>query len=42
MKKLLYIIPPLLLLTAVGALMLCKHRAEQFGIDCLSDLDSDL
>ena len=39
MKKLLFIIPSVLLLLAAGTLVFCKHHAEQTGLACL---DSDL
>ena len=40
MKKLLFIIPSVLLLLAVaGVLLLCKRHAERTGLACL---DSDL
>lgn len=39
MKKLLFIIPSVLLLLAAGTLILCKHHAERTGLACL---DSDL
>ena len=39
MKKLLFIIPSVLLLLAAGTLILCKHHAERTG---LAYLDSDL
>jgi uncharacterized protein YxeA len=39
MKKLLFIIPSVLLLLAAGTLILCKHHADRTGLACL---DSDL
>ena len=39
MKKLLFIVPSVLLLLAAGTLILCKHHAERTGLACL---DSDL
>lgn len=39
MKKLLFIIPSVLLLAAVGLLLLCKRHAERTGLACL---DSEL
>ena len=39
MKKLLFIIPSVLILLAAGTLVLCKHHAERTGLACL---DSDL
>ena len=39
MKKLLFIIPSVLLLLAAGTLVFCKHHAERTGLACLnSDL----
>ena len=37
MKKLLFIIPSVLLLAA-GTLVLCKHHAERTGLACM-DID---
>ena len=39
MKKLLFIIPSVLLLLAAGTLVLCKYHASHTGLACL---DSDL
>lgn len=39
MKKLLFIIPSVLLLLATGTLVLCKYHASHTGLACL---DSDL
>ena len=38
MKKLLFIIPSVLLLLAAGTLVLCKHHAERTGLACM-DID---
>ena len=38
MKKLLFIIPSILLLLAAGTLVLCKHHAERTGLACM-DID---
>ena len=38
MKKLLYIIPSVLLLLAAGTLVFCKHHAERSGLACM-DID---
>ena len=38
MKKLLFIIPSVLLLLAAGALVLCKRHAERTGLACV-DID---
>lgn len=38
MKKLLFIIPPVLLLAVAGVLLLCKRHAEQTGLACM-DID---
>ena len=38
MKKLLFIIPSILLLLAVGTLVFCKHHAERTGLACM-DID---
>ena len=38
MKKLLFIIPSVLLLLAAGTLVLCKHHAERSGLACM-DID---
>ena len=35
MKKLLFIIPSVLLLLAAGTLILCKHHAERTGLACM-------
>ena len=39
MKKLLFILPSVLLLAAAGLLLLCKRHAGRTGLACL---DSDL
>ena len=39
MKKLLFILPSVLLLAAAGLLLVCKRHAERAGLACL---DSDL
>ena len=39
MKKLLFIMPSILLLLAAGTLVFCKRHAERTGLACL---DSDL
>lgn len=39
MKKLLFILPSVLLLAAAGLLLLCKRHADRTGLACL---DSDL
>ena len=39
LKKLLFILPSVLLLVAVGLLLLCKRHADWTGLACL---DSDL
>lgn len=36
MKKLLFIIPSVLLLLAVGTLILCKHHAERTSLACMN------
>lgn len=38
MKKLLFIIPSVLLLLAAGTLILCKYHAERTGLACM-DID---
>lgn len=38
LKKLLFIIPSVLLLLAAGTLVLCKHHAERTGLACM-DID---
>ena len=38
MKKLLFIIPSVLLLLAAGTLVFCKHHAERTGLACM-DID---
>ena len=38
MKKLLFIIPSVLLLLAAGTLVFCKHHAERTGLAC-RDID---
>ena len=38
MKKLLFIIPSVLLLLAAGTLIFCKRHAEQSGLACM-DID---
>ena len=38
MKKLLFIIPSVLLLLAAGTLVFCKHHAERRGLACM-DID---
>ena len=38
MKKLLFIIPSVLLLLVAGTLVLCKHYAERTGLACM-DID---
>ena len=38
MKKLLFIIPSVLLLLAAGTLVFCKHHAERSGLACM-DID---
>ena len=38
MKKLLFIIPSVLLLLAAGTLIFCKHHAERSGLACM-DID---
>lgn len=38
MKKLLFIIPSVLLLLATSTLVLCKHHAERTGLACM-DID---
>ena len=38
MKKLLFIIPSVLLLLVAGTLVLCKHHAERTGLACM-DID---
>lgn len=38
MKKLLFIIPSVLLLLAAGTLVFCKHPAERTGLACM-DID---
>ena len=38
MKKLLFIIPSILLLLAVGTLVFCKHHTERPGLACM-DID---
>ena len=38
MKKLLFIIPSVLLLLAAGTLVFCKHHAERTGLACV-DID---
>jgi len=39
LKKLLFILPSVLLLAATGLLLLCKRHADRTGLACL---DSDL
>ena len=38
LKKLLFIIPSVLLLLAAGTLVFCKHHAERTGLACM-DID---
>ena len=38
MKKLLFIIPSVLLLLAAGTLVFCKHHAGRTGLACM-DID---
>ena len=38
MKKLLFIIPSVLLLLAAGTLVVCKRHAERSGLACM-DID---
>ena len=38
LKKLLFIIPSVLLLLAAGTLVFCKHHAERSGLACM-DID---
>ena len=36
MKKLLFIIPSVLLLLAAGTLVFCKHHTERTGLACMA------